>query len=291
MVLENKIKVTYMNIKSVFAICFFSIFQGFLLQGKVLESEVTVNVWVHGTNPPPETIIMHKYSPLRPWLYAESGLSLAINLPKNYYFHQLAYACSQSDSQEFNLDHFYIYGWPSTVLSPERRKEEGKKLFEQLNNLVNLYKQKFSVVKIRCIGFSHGGNVILNMIPYLPFSQVDTPIEIIFFAVPVQEETRSYINSKWIGLAWSFYSDNDWMQILDIQKFHKFKASTPWFSKKTFNDDDLVLQIKLTINGKAIGHRDYRSIQHHLPRMVKNIKMMIKNDQKIGYIDLDFVTI
>jgi len=261
-----------------------------LVSKLVSQSSAMITVWVHGTNPPPSLLLMSYYSPLRPWLYAKPGLSLALELPVHYYFHRLAKSCHEADPIEFPCDCFYTYGWPSTVLSAKTRQYEGIQLFCGIDAIVRQYRKKFDEVKVRVIGFSHGGNIILNMIQCLPFFCKNTELDVVFLGIPVQELTRSFINNAWVNRAFSFYSDADWMQVMDIQKMANWGDNVPWFSKKIFQDDDQIVQIKLTINGKSIGHREYRSYNQYVPYLLKSVKSLMSDNQKNGYFSLDFST-
>lgn len=254
------------------------------------QTSSTITVWVHGTNPFPDAVWMHCYSPLRPWLYVQPGLSLASDLPENYYFCILAKTCAQADSVEFQLDNFYTYGWPSSVPSSQTRAFQGRVLFDQLHDVIAQHRLQVDHVKVRLVGFSHGGNLILNTISCLPFACSNVEVEVIFFAIPVQELTRNLINNEHVARAYSFYSDADWMQVMDVQKVTNWDSNVPWLSQKKFAQNDQVIQVKLTIDGVSIGHRDYRSIQHHLPRMLKQLETIVAPDQKNGNFELNFVT-
>lgn len=251
---------------------------------------VSVNVWVHGTNIPPDFLVLHPKSPLRPWLYAKPGLSLARELPDNYYYHKLAKACHASDPHNFSMEHFYTFGWPSSVPNATVRKKHGIKLANQLNNLLAWYHQQGVKVNLRIIGFSHGGNVILNMLSVLPFAHKPEQLEVVLLAVPVQELTRNHINSPHVCKAYSFYSDADKMQELDIQKLHNWSAHVPWFSAKLFHENDTIIQVNLRIAGIAIGHREYRSFNHLLPQILKQVDQMLPQDQIKGHVLLDFLS-
>lgn len=261
-----------------------------LLAGSMGAVGKTITVWVHGTNPAPDFLWTGQYSPFRSWLYAAPGLSLAKELPQNYYFHKLAKQCAKHDESEFSYDFFYTYGWPSTILSAATRKIEGKKLFEQLNAVIEQYRQACGHLKVRLVGFSHGGNVILNMLSCLPFSCLDIDLEVVFLGIPVQELTRKYINNFYVSRALSFYTDADWLQVMDLQALQNWDQNVPWFSQRIFQDDDQVIQIKLTIDGKSIGHRDYRLMNHHLPNMLHKVHAMIEQGQKSGHFALNFLT-
>ena len=248
---------------------------------------VDVTVWVHGTYPA-LSVLRAAWCPVRPKVYVEDGLSLAKKLPKNYYFYQLAQSLHDNNPKFYNLDHIYTYGWHSSNVSPKQRIKEGKKLYEAIEKLITEYLQKYKEVKLRIVGFSHGGNVILNMIKHLPFKKICVPIEVVLMGTPVQESTRDFINNPYVTKAYSFYSQGDWIQRIDIQRFHcNYPEGAPFLSGRMFKDTDKVQQVCLTVNGKKIGHAKYRSILNHLPDMMCQVEQQILNslDTKVLHFD------
>jgi len=248
---------------------------------------VDVTVLVHGSYPALK-VLNASWSPVRHMIHVEPGLSLAKNLPKNYYFYQIAQSFYEANSDMYNLNHFYTYGWHSSNLSPNNRIQEGKKLYDGLQSLITRYKKKHDTITLRLIGISHGGNVILNMISHLPFEQNDIGLECILIGTPVQESTSDFINSPYVSKAYSFYSEGDWVQKLDIQKLHKnCPKDAPIMSQRIFKKTDKVQQICLTIDGRKIGHGQYRHILKYLPDMIHQIEQELADSycDRILYFD------
>ncbi|MBI2344539.1 hypothetical protein HYV10_00505 [Candidatus Dependentiae bacterium] len=241
---------------------------------KQLEA-VDITVWVHGTYPALK-VLRAKWCPVKPMVYVEDGLSLAKKLPKNYYFYKLAESLHELEPRLYNLNHIYTYGWHSSNVSPKQRIKEGKNLYKAIEKLLAKYQEKYRDIKLRIVGFSHGGNVILNMISHLPFKKNCVPVEVVLMGTPVQESTRHLINSPYIKKAYSFYSQGDWIQRIDIQRFHcNCPNGSPFLSSRVFRDTDKVQQICLTINGKKIGHTKYRSILKYLPDMMLQVEQKL----------------
>ena len=240
-------------------------------QGVYTQSEVNITVWVHGTYPALK-LLRSSHSPFRSWVYVPYGLSLAKELPDHYYFNKLARGCCQYDSPAYDIDHFYLYGWYSSNMRPKQRKAEGQKLYDCINNLIKRYQAEYECINIRFVGFSHGGNVILHCISHLPFVDQFVRPEVILIATPVQESTRSYINNPYIKKAYSVYSNADWIQRIDIQKLHSdAPKKVSFWSNRVFEEDDNVYQIHLKVNGKEIGHGQYRSIVYRIPDMIQQV--------------------
>ncbi len=250
---------------------------------------VCINVWVHGTYPALTTLSC-KWSPVRKMIYVQPGLSLAKQLPCNYYFAKLARQLDESDHDQYCIDHFYTYGWHSSNMRPGRRITEGRLLYERLEELFKSYKNHDKVI-VRCIGFSHGGNVILNMLSHLPFVAKNIQLEIVLLATPIQESTRSFINTPYVSKAYSVYSKGDWIQRIDAQRFHHNcpKWASFW-SQRTFQDGDKVKQICLKINGKNIGHTKYRYLMQYLPDMFAQIEELFNANKGSNCIYLDYTT-
>lgn len=256
------------------------------------QESATVTVWVHGTHPV-KRLATCKMSPLRKQMYAPEGLSLADELPENYYFRSIASQCDQKDHVAYPLEHFYLFGWNSAKVTSKQRRKAGENLYKELSRLLSQYHKKYRKINLRLIGFSHGGNVILNCINCLPFKTRDIKTEVILLATPIQESTRLYVNSPYIHKVYSFYSDGDWIQRVDIQKLHNdAPRHSPFWSKRTFADTDNVIQIKLTVNGKKIGHLQYRNLMHHLPELMKQVNTMLNDeDSTQKHVDVDFMMV
>lgn len=269
---------------------FLYLFKGlfFCLCNEIQSKSVVINVWVHGTYPF-MNIVASKHSPFRSWIYTEEGLSLAKNLPYSYYFHNLAYELQARNMQEYDVNHFYTYGWYSSKVRPNHRREEGEKLYRALEELLTTYQNTYDQIKLRVVGFSHGGNVVLHFMQNMPFVTENIETEIVLLATPIQESTRLFVNKNCVSRVYSFYSDSDWIQRIDMQKFHcDAPCHCPVLSNRTFQDSDRVIQIRLKINGQFIGHNTYRSIVKHLPNMIRFVDNYIGLEKDTAHILLDF---
>lgn len=267
---------------------FFLFFNLFFFFGSI--QSITITIWVHGTYPA-LSLLRSSWSPIRKMIYVEPGLSLAKNLPEHYYYAKLAHALYEKDELEYNLENFYVYGWHSSNVRPGHRIAEGRLLYQQLNKLIQKYREQHEDIQIRCIGFSHGGNVVLNMLSHLPFGFDDIALEIVLLGTPIQESTRRYINSPYVTKAYSFYSDGDWVQKIDVQRFHhNCPKGAPFLSQRMFHEDDKVLQVCLTVNGKKIGHTKYRRIVHCIPDMLKQVSALQEQHSNLNLLNFDYKT-
>ncbi len=254
------------------------------------KSDVTITVWVHGTYPVMNALTA-KNSPFRSWTYTEKGLSLAKKLPYNYYFRKLAYECCDRNPDEFNVDHFYTYGWYSSKMRPGHRRAEGERFYQALKQLLTEYKIKYNTITLRLVGVSHGGNVVLHSVKYMPFDIDGVEVELVLIATPIQESNREFVNNPCIKRTYSFYSDADWIQRIDAQIFHHDAPhGCPMWSGRMFKKTDRVIQIRLKIDGQFIGHNKYRSIVKYLPEMLTLVDEHVGLENQKDHVLLNFET-
>ena len=193
------------------------------------------------------------------------------------------------NSIEYDINNFYTYGWNSSKIRPGQRYDEGQRLYDALLELLKEYKIKFDTIKLRIVGFSHGGNVVLHCVRCMPFSLDGIETEVVLLATPIQESTRDFVNKSCVNRVYSFYSDDDIVQRIDMQKFHcDAPKGCPVWSSRIFKDSDRVIQVRLKINGEFIGHHNYRSIVNYLPDMIKAVDKNVGVDKDKANILLDF---
>ena len=166
----------------------------------------SITIFVHGT------YLMRKflqYSPCRHLMYCPQGLTLAKHLPSHYHFYKMAHGCAASDENLYSVDQFYIFGWESEHVNDAYRNKSAKILVEQMYEVVVDYYIKHNVIpKIRLIGYSHGGNVVLHTANYLPYyaDMQDVQIEAWLFGTPVQVVSHDLVNSEHFSAIYSIYS-------------------------------------------------------------------------------------
>jgi len=125
---------------------------------------------------------------------------------------------------------YYTFGW-SGLLSACARYRDAKIFFDALNAEVTQLKQAGFIPKIRIIGYSHGGNVTLNLaaiardIGVKPTFCID---ELVLVGMPVQQETDYLINDALFKRVYHVYSCADRVQPLDLF------SSKSFFSQRTF---------------------------------------------------------
>jgi predicted esterase len=233
----------------------------------------SITIFVHGT------YIMRKllqYSPCRPFMYCPQGLTLAKHLPAHYHFYKIAHGCVASDNKSYSVDQFYVFGWESEYVNDANRNKSAKILVEQMYEVVVDYYIRHNVIpKIRLIGYSHGGNVILHTAHYLPqyADMQDVEIEAWLFGTPVQVVSHDLVNSDCFSAIYSLYSQKDIIQKIDPQGLINRKLTKNHFwSDRTFCPYSKCVQVDFTVNGYAINHADYNLVFKHFPKIKKLVE-------------------
>ena len=259
--------------------CIF-IFTIFISMASMATEDHSITVFVHGTFPI-RRILNNPLSPFRRLVYCPEGLSLAKNLPNHYHYHDVAKNCVDKNSNHFSLDHFYTFGWKSECVYDFVRNDAAKKLVEELNVVVKKYQSQYNIVpKVRLIGFSHGGNVLLNTANHLPISINSEKVlfELWLLGTPVQVINSHLVNSENFSKVYSLYSTSDWIQRMDPQGLRNKEAKDCLWSDRTFKKDSQCLQIQLTVDGYPIGHSRYRTILKHFPQIKQLVEDQSENE-------------
>lgn len=222
----------------------------------------SVTVYVHGTMSSPALKLVYKAWP--DLSFGAPGLHHFNTLPEHAFLRTDALCLQQGAPDRFNVEHFYTFKW-SGKLSFEAREQAGKDLFFSLKILLDEYKSTYGIYpKLRIMTFSHGGNVALNMVQYLPFlANEHVDLELLMIACPVQKITEKLVEHDEVDRVYMISSSNDLMQVLDFYTYENKRCFPSRFFEKHKQN---CLQVKVTVNGRAIGHYDlFRSFIRHIP--------------------------
>ena len=132
-------------------------------------------------------------------------------------------------SKEIN-NIFLTFGW-SGLSSRSARQSAGVDLYHALEQKIKKLREDGIEPKVRVIGYSHGGNVVLNLgaahpVDYQGHSfHVD---QLVLLGTPVQYETDHFIQSHLFKNIYHLYSRADRVQGLDCFSYKRF------FSHKLF---------------------------------------------------------
>jgi hypothetical protein len=149
---------------------------------------------------------------------------------------------------------YYTYGW-SGLLSCKQRYLDAVQFFHELENLVHELKSEGIDPKIRVIGYSHGGNVSLNLALArrceYPQSLLSID-ELILVGMPVQKETDYLICDHLFKKIYHFYSGSDLVQRLDVFCKDRYFSNRYFTARKGFMLPDKLTQIQLKITRAVV---------------------------------------
>ncbi|MCX5925227.1 MAG: hypothetical protein NT124_02930 [Candidatus Dependentiae bacterium] len=144
---------------------------------------------------------------------------------------------------------YYTFGW-SGLLSPRARYEDGVKLFEALDKEMQRLKDLNFAPKVRVIGYSHGGNVALNLGAAHQREFPDSSLvidELIVLGTPIQHDTDYLINDPIFKRIYSIYSLSDRVQKLDFFSLDRFFSGRLFAARKDFTLPDKLTQIQFKV--------------------------------------------
>lgn len=149
-------------------------------------------------------------------------------------------------------NHYYTFGW-SGLLSPTCRYKEALGLYNAIDQEIESFQAKGIIPKVRVIGYSHGGNVVLNLGGVRQKEAVNKNLvidETLLLGTPIQSETDYLIQDEVFKKVYNIFSTGDRVQKLDFFSFNRF------FSQRVFKERPgfilpkklIQIQLKLTRN-------------------------------------------
>lgn len=233
-----------------------------------------LTIWIHGTIFKPTIIHAH-------FSFRLPGLKPARDYKPHHHKRQIAELFCKNDSDQYQLDNFYFFGW-SGKLSFTEREKASKNLFNAILELTQKYEELHKKrPEIRIIAHSHGGNVALNLAQFNELEQLVID-ELILLACPVQENTKHFINANCFKKIYAFYSRSDLLQVIDPQGLYKKSTAKRIFSERTFKYHSKLRQAHIKIHGRSIKHIEYLSLPFvkQLPHLCNQIDHWVTNQQK-----------
>lgn len=157
-------------------------------------------------------------------------------------------------------NHYYTFGW-SGLLSPSTRYNDSIKLFNALmTELEEQYWKKGIYPKVRLIGYSHGGNVCLNIAAARQNTNPESPLsidELILVGVPIQTETDYLSNDPLFKKIYHFFSQKDRIQRIDFFSFNRVFSRRYFRNSNNFRVPKKLMQIDMKFMRRA--HTKYDS--------------------------------
>lgn len=151
--------------------------------------------------------------------------------------------------------HYYTFGW-SGLLSCKQRYLDSIQFFEELEREVHKFKIEGIEPKVRVIGYSHGGNVALNlaMARRTQFPQSLLKVdELLLVGMPVQKETDYLINDPLFKQVYHFYSGSDFVQRLDVFCKDRYLSNRIFTSRKGFTLPCKLTQIQIKVTRPIVN--------------------------------------
>ena len=239
----------------------------------ITENSITKTQYSH----PPITIFIHGTHLIRRTIFHsvfnnQTSLLPASNLDPQQSLYKRLFTLSHSDPERFPMETAYVFGW-SGKLSSYERESAAKQLHEDLLLLINSYQKQYNAYPImNIVAHSHGCNIALNLAKFDSASDTKIIIEsLVLLACPVQEETMDYITNSMFNRIYAMYSSLDMVQILAPQVIRQTffdaegnkiikKYRLPRLSSRQFPPHEHLLQTKIKVNGHAIFHTEFTSL-------------------------------
>ncbi len=153
---------------------------------------------------------------------------------------------------------YYSYGWEG-ILSRNARRRAARRLYLELVARVEYFKKMGYCPKIRLIGYSHGGNVLLLMGEEARNHPIGTLTidELVLISTPIQRGTQTYVTSPLFKKIFLLYSIGDRIQSTDFLSAPKnLFTSHTFVNRKGFVVPKKVTQVQVRFIRKSIKVRN-----------------------------------
>lgn len=162
----------------------------------------------------------------------------------------LAYEAISRTAGYPESNHYYTFGWSGLVSNKLRYIEAGF-LYKELTKLVNKMRQDGYNPLLRIIGYSHGGNLGLQLGAIHQTKSKEEQVfidEFHMIGTPIQLETDYLITSPIFKRSYNWYSRGDGVQTLDFFSFKRFFSKKKFSKRNNFTPPKNLTQIRLKIS-------------------------------------------
>jgi hypothetical protein len=166
-------------------------------------------------------------------------------------------------------NHYYNFGWHG-LLSARIRYFEAIPLYKGILNEVEQFRAQGIEPEVRLIGYSHGGNLCLNLGAVRQNENFNNDLvinELILLGVPIQCETDFLVNDPIFKRVYQIYSRGDRIQKLDFFSTKRFFSRRVFKSRKYFTLPEKLTQVQLRMTrnvkskcGKQLPHYNINEI-------------------------------
>jgi hypothetical protein len=173
--------------------------------------------------------------------------------------HQGAAACAFAQTFDHMFDYtqqpvtnrYYTFGW-SGLLSPRMRYLESKILYDQILATFGHELNGEKRLKLRIVGYSHGGNVALQLAEVYKTEQYTknkklTIDELVLIGLPVVSDTDYLVQSSLFKKIYHFYSYGDRVQRMDCFSLTRVLSNRVFKERANFKLPEKLVQINVRI--------------------------------------------
>lgn len=144
-------------------------------------------------------------------------------------------------------NHYYNFGWHG-LLSARIRYFEAVPLYKSILNEVEQFCARGIKPEVRVIGYSHGGNLCLNLGAVRQNENLNDNLvidELVLLGVPIQCETDFLINDPIFKRVYQIYSRGDRIQKLDFFSTKRFFSRRVFKPRKYFTLPEKLTQVQI----------------------------------------------
>ena len=183
--------------------------------------------------------------------------------------------------QEATINHYYTFGW-AALLSHTQRVADAHIFYDQLKTEIAQFTKQGITPHIRLLGYSHGGNVCLNLATVRRERDEELPFvidELILLGTPVQAETDFLTHDALFTTIYHLYSKGDRLQQLDCFSSKRFFSKRVFYNHAHFCIPPKLRQIELKVTRDKKPHthkklscnfENSRVLSTHVPYLRKS---------------------
>ncbi len=189
---------------------------------------------------------------------------------------------------------YYTFGW-SGLLSAKSRYQEAQRLFKELHQEIKRLRAENITPRIRLFGYSHGGNVCLNLglIRQKEYSGMPFTVdETVLLGTPIINDTDYLTTDPLFKRVYNLYSLRDRIQPMDMFAPNQFFSNRIFRARKDFKLPNKLIQIQLKVtrctrNTHNCPKRFLQSSNFSRPQVVYG-KSGLLRDISPGHVELWF---
>ncbi|UNE35800.1 hypothetical protein KG892_02140 [Vermiphilus pyriformis] len=149
--------------------------------------------------------------------------------------------------KKYENPQFYTFGW-NGLLSHSNRYKAARNLLESLIELRHYHASQGTNAHFHLVGYSHGGNVILNIAQAIDDTGQNLAIdEIILLGTPIHPGNTELALHDCFLKVYNLFSTGDWVQTVDGLSGTTSSSKRMFICKKDFKLPEKIVQVKLKV--------------------------------------------